>query len=164
MAGTLLSETELQSQIEDGVRFYCYTEENAIIDLMGIQDKTDVTLIRHAYLRTTSRNKGIGGKLLNYLSELTEQPVLIGTWEDATWVINFYLKHDFNMASFGEKEALLRKYWAIPVRQIETSVILANHKWNDIKLPNKRQICGKSLSYKEKDKLKTSVSCNTPNT
>ncbi len=84
MAGTLLSETELQSQIEEGVRFYCYTEENAIIGVMGIQDKTDVTLIRHAYVRTISRNKGIGGKLLNYLSELTERPVLIGTWEDAT--------------------------------------------------------------------------------
>lgn len=124
-----MPEAELQSQIDDGVRFYCYSEGDVIMGVMGIQEKTDVTLIRHAYVRTTARNNGIGGKLLNYLSELSDQPVLIGTWADATWAINFYLKHGFNVVPFQQKEILLRKYWNIPERQVETSVVLADANW-----------------------------------
>jgi GNAT superfamily N-acetyltransferase len=98
---------------------------------MGIQDKSDVTLIRHAYVRTAVRNKGIGSKLLNYLSELTTKPILIGTWAGATWAINFYKKHGFRLVSFDEKERLLRRYWTIPIHQIETSVVLASSNWTD---------------------------------
>ena len=124
-----MSEQELQSQIDDGVEFWCYVDNETIIGVMGIQDKSDVTLIRHAYVRTSARNKGIGGKLLQHLSELTRHPILIGTWADATWAINFYKKHGFQMVSFEEKERLLRKYWKIPLRQIETSVVLASPNW-----------------------------------
>jgi GNAT superfamily N-acetyltransferase len=120
-----MSETELQGQIDDGVKFWCYIEGERIIGVMGIQDKVEVTLIRHAYVRTTARNKGIGGKLLRHLSELTTKPVLIGTWADATWAIGFYKKYGFRLVSFEEKEELLRKYWSIPLRQIETSVVLS---------------------------------------
>jgi N-acetylglutamate synthase-like GNAT family acetyltransferase len=119
-----MSETELQGQIDDGVRFWCYVENGMIIGVMGFQDKGDVTLIRHAYVRTTARNKGIGGELLRHLSQLTTNPILIGTWADATWAIGFYKKHGFGLVSFEEKEELLRKYWSIPLRQIETSVVL----------------------------------------
>ena len=119
-----MGETELQEQIEDGVRFWCYWENDMIIGVMGLQDKADVTLIRHAYVRTTARNKGIGGKLLRHLSILTTKPILIGTWADATWAIEFYKKYGFRLVSFEEKEELLRKYWSIPLRQIETSVVL----------------------------------------
>jgi ribosomal protein S18 acetylase RimI-like enzyme len=77
-------------------------------------------------VRTIARNKGIGGKLLRHLSLLTTKPILIGTWADATWAIEFYKKHGFRLVSFQEKEELLRKYWSIPIRQIETSVVLAN--------------------------------------
>jgi len=121
-----MSETELQGQINDGVKFWCYLENDVIIGVMGIQDKGDVTLIRHAYVRTVARNKGIGGKLLQHLSMLTAKPILIGTWADATWAIEFYKKHGFRLVSFQEKEELLRKYWSIPLRQIETSVVLAS--------------------------------------
>ena len=124
-----MSEQELQTQIEDGIKFWCFVDNDNIIGVMGIQDKSDVTLIRHAYVRTTARNKGVGSKLLNYLSELTTKPILVGTWADATWAINFYKKYGFNLVSFEEKEKLLRKYWTIPLRQIETSVVLASSNW-----------------------------------
>jgi len=120
-----MPESELRDQIEDGVQFWCYRENDQVLGVMGIQDKGEVTLIRHAYVRTNARSKGIGGKLLNQLRELTTKPILIGTWADATWAINFYQKHGFSLVSYEEKERLLRKYWKIPLRQIETSVVLA---------------------------------------
>jgi len=125
-----MSKQELQHQIDDGVRFWCYYENDKIIGVMGIQDKRDVVLIRHAYVRTVARNKGIGGKLLNHLSTLTVKPILIGTWADAVWAINFYKKHGFTLVTYEEKEQLLRKYWTIPLRQIETSVVLVSANWN----------------------------------
>lgn len=120
---------ELKKQIEEGVEFYCYQEEDEILGVMGIQFKEDVTLIRHAYVRTTSRNKGIGSKLLEYLRGIATTPVLIGTWADANWAIDFYERHGFRLVSTEEKNKLLRKYWSIPERQVDTSVVLANEKW-----------------------------------
>jgi len=93
---------------------------------MGLQDKGEVSLIRHAYVRTTARNQGIGGKLLQYLLDRTNRQVLIGTWTDASWAIHFYEKHGFRLVSTEEKERLLRLYWNVPERQIEESVVLAN--------------------------------------
>ena len=124
-----MSELELQNQIDRGVEFWCYSDNDEILGVMGIQDKSEVALIRHAYVRTTGQNKGIGSKLLHHLSELTKKPIFIGTWADATWAINFYKKHGFRLVSFSEKERLLRTYWTIPLRQIETSVVLANSDW-----------------------------------
>jgi N-acetylglutamate synthase-like GNAT family acetyltransferase len=124
-----MSEQELRGQIEDGVQFWCFREHNKIVGVMGIQDKPDVTLIRHAYVRTIARNKGIGGKLLNHLSGLATKPILIGTWADATWAIDFYKKRGFNPVSRREGQRLLQKYWKIPARQIETSVVLASSNW-----------------------------------
>jgi len=120
-----MPEDELKRQIGEGVEFWGYKEGNIITGVMGIQDRGDVTLIRHAYVRTTQRNKGIGGKLLNHLTKLTSKPVLIGTWADATWAIDFYKKHGFRVITGEEKNSLLRKYWNIPLRQVETSVVLA---------------------------------------
>jgi N-acetylglutamate synthase-like GNAT family acetyltransferase len=122
-----MSERELQDQIDDGVKFWNYKEDDEIIGVMGIQDKGDVTLIRHAYVSTSARNRGIGTKLLFHLISLTTKPVLIGTWADATWAIAFYKKHGFRLVSFEEKEEMLRKYWTIPPRQIETSVVLSSY-------------------------------------
>ncbi len=129
-----MTEDELQSQIADGVEFWSYQQDSVIIGVMGIQHKPDVTLIRHAYVRTTARNKGIGGKLLKHLSTLTDKPILIGTWADATWAIAFYLKNGFRQVSHIEKEQLLRKYWNIPLRQIETSVVLASPDFDIMKI------------------------------
>jgi N-acetylglutamate synthase-like GNAT family acetyltransferase len=127
-----MPEDELTSQIEQGVNFWCYKEDGKILGIMGIQDRLDVTLIRHAYVRTTLRNKGIGGKLLAHLVELTNKPVLIGTWAEAKWAIEFYQKHGFRLLPSAEKNQLLLKYWTIPQRQVETSVVLANAAWKSI--------------------------------
>jgi Acetyltransferase (GNAT) domain len=91
-------------------------------------------LIRHAYVRTVERSKGIGGKLLAHLRSITETPVLIGTWADASWAIAFYKKHGFRLLPTDEKNNLLKKYWTIPERQIETSVVLADGGWKSAEL------------------------------
>ncbi len=119
----------LQDEIEKGVRFWVYEEDGIPIGVMGIQNIQDVTLIRHAYVRTAHRQKGIGGKLLTFLMEKTERPILIGTWASAHWAIRFYEKYGFKMVSDTEKNLLLRTYWSIPERQVETSVVLVDEKW-----------------------------------
>jgi N-acetylglutamate synthase-like GNAT family acetyltransferase len=124
-----MSRTELQKEIDSGVKFSCYCEADTVLGVMGIQDKSDVFLIRHAYVRTTSRNTGIGTRLLNELILSSRKPVLIGTWKAAAWAIRFYLKNGFTLVTEMEKEALLRKYWSIPERQVETSVVLADGKF-----------------------------------
>jgi len=96
---------------------------------MGIQDKGEVYLIRHAYVRTSARRKGIGAALLKELISATEKPVLIGTWNDASWAIDFYRKNGFRALSRTETEALLRRFWKIPARQVETSIVLADSRW-----------------------------------
>ena len=120
---------ELRHEIDDGVVFWGYEEDNELIGVMGIQQVQDVTLIRHAYVRTAQRNQGIGRRLLSRLRTLTERPILIGTWADAVWAIRFYEKHGFRRVSPEEKARLLKKYWSIPERQVETSVVLAGPRW-----------------------------------
>jgi len=124
-----MSRAELQKQIEDGVEFWGCLDNNNLIGVMGIQYKGDVTLIRHAYVRTSQRNKGVGSRLLNHLCAMTSTPILIGTWADAKWAIEFYQKHGFRLLPLKEKDELLKKYWQIPQRQIETSVVLASADW-----------------------------------
>ena len=119
-----MPEEYLRHELDSGVVFFGYEEDSELIGVMGIQDVQDVTLIRHAYVRTSRRNRGIGGKLLLHLKKLTDRPILIGTWADATWAIRFYEKHGFHLVSAEEKDRLLKKYWSIPERQIETSVVL----------------------------------------
>lgn len=119
-----MSKEELRSEITDGIDFWGYEENGELVGVMGIQPVQDITLIRHAYVRTVNRNQGIGGKLLAYLRTLTDRTILIGTWADATWAVRFYEKHGFELVSTEEKDVLLRKYWKIPERQVETSVVL----------------------------------------
>jgi GNAT superfamily N-acetyltransferase len=123
---------ELRHELESGVSFWGYEEDGELIGVMGIQHVQDVTLIRHAYVRTGRRNLGIGGQLLSRLREQTTRPTLVGTWKDATWAIRFYQKYSFRLVvPEEEKDRLLRQYWAIPERQVETSVVLADRKWFD---------------------------------
>jgi GNAT superfamily N-acetyltransferase len=119
----------LREEIRSGIRFYGYDRQGSLVGVMGIQDVKDVTLIRHAYVRTEWRAHGIGRELLSHLVELTERPILIGTWRAATWAIRFYKRNGFNVVSDDEKNRLLQTYWTIPVRQIEESVVLANERW-----------------------------------
>lgn len=121
---------ELMGELEDGVVFWGYEEDGEIVGVMGIQDKGDVSLIRHAYVRTRQRNSGIGTKLLHQLISQSDRPVLIGTWGTAEWAIRFYVKNGFRLVSKEEKEILLRQYWNVPERQIETSVVLCDDRWN----------------------------------
>jgi GNAT superfamily N-acetyltransferase len=120
-----MSRDKLRHEIEDGVVFWGHEDEGALTGVMGLQDVQDVTLIRHAYVRTASRNRGIGGKLLTHLRTITSRPVLIGTWADAVWAIRFYERHGFQVVGPAEKTRLLTKYWNVPDRQVETSVVLA---------------------------------------
>jgi N-acetylglutamate synthase-like GNAT family acetyltransferase len=113
-----MSPQELRHEIATGVLFWGYEENSELIGVMGIQDVQDVALIRHAYVRTSKRNQGVGGKLLAHLRALTTKPVLIGTWRDSAWAIRFYEKHGFRLVSTEEKDRLLKKYWSIPERQI----------------------------------------------
>ncbi len=118
---------ELWEQMEDGVMFYGYSVNHYLLGVMGVQDKGEVMLIRHAYVRTVCRNQGIGGKLLEHLHALAGKPMLIGTWADASWAVRFYEKHGFRLVEDAEqKNALLRKFWKIPARQVETSVVLTD--------------------------------------
>jgi GNAT superfamily N-acetyltransferase len=122
---------ELHQEIADGVVFWGYEEAGTLVGVMGLQQVQEVTLIRHAYVASKSQKQGIGGLLLSHLQGLAIGPLLIGTWADATWAIRFYEKHGFQLVSHLEKNRLLQKYWAIPERQIETSVVLADAKWRD---------------------------------
>jgi len=128
---------ELRREIADGVRFWGWYEGGRLFGVMGIQDVDDVTLIRHAYVTTDQQGRGVGGGLLRHLLELAgeqadtgadgqtaRRPLLVGTWAAAEWAIRFYERHGFELVTHDEKEELLRRYWRIPERQVETSVVL----------------------------------------
>jgi N-acetylglutamate synthase-like GNAT family acetyltransferase len=119
-----MSREELKRELDSGVVFWGYEGDGELAGVMGIQPVKSVTLIRHAYVRSGNQKRGIGGQLLSHLMEGINTPVLIGTWADAHWAIQFYEKHGFTLASTPEKERLLRTYWNVPERQIEVSAVL----------------------------------------
>ncbi|UCG04869.1 MAG: GNAT family N-acetyltransferase [Desulfobacterales bacterium] len=119
-----MSRDELQHEIDEGVVFWGYQQGAELVGVMGIQHVRDVTLIRHAYIRPANQNQGVGGKLLSELRNQTNRRILIGTWAAAVWAIRFYEKNGFRLVSPQEKDRLLKKYWSIPERQVETSVVL----------------------------------------
>ena len=126
-----MPEDELLSEIADGVTFHGYQEGGLLVAVMGIQDKGPVVLVRHAYTRTEKQGQGIGSRLLGHLLALATKPVLVGTWRDAEWAIRFYQKHGFRLVDTKRKDALLKQYWSISQRQIETSVVLVDKAYNE---------------------------------
>jgi N-acetylglutamate synthase-like GNAT family acetyltransferase len=120
---------EMESEIAAGVEFWVAEEGGALLGVMGIQDRGEVALVRHAYVSTARQGKGVGTKLLEHVRALTSKPILIGTWADATWAIGFYRRNGFRLVTPAQKDKLLRKYWTIPPRQIESSVVLADPRW-----------------------------------
>jgi N-acetylglutamate synthase-like GNAT family acetyltransferase len=115
---------ELKEEIAAGVRFWGYEKNGRLVGVMGMQPVKDVTLIRHAYVKNKMRNQGVGGKLLAHLLGQINGKILVGTWKAAGWAVTFYQKHGFQLVSNEEKNRLLKTYWDIPDRQIETSVVL----------------------------------------
>ena len=123
-----MSEQELIDEFSDGVRIYGYNHNNELIGVIGIQEMKDVVLIRHAYTLSSYQGKGAGSALLEYLLKKNlNSRLLVGTWKDATWAIRFYEKFGFILHTKEEKTLLLKKYWKIPSKQIENSVVLERH-------------------------------------
>jgi GNAT superfamily N-acetyltransferase len=121
-----MSLPELDSEISAGVAFRAYDSEGDVIGVMGIQPVRDVDLIRHAYVRPGNQRRGIGAALISHIRSMSSRQMLVGTWAEARWAIAFYQRHGFELVSAERKTALLKTYWTIPERQIETSVVLAN--------------------------------------
>ena len=127
-----MSLTYLNSEIEAGVVFFGLTGGGGrLLGVMGIQDKKDVFLIRHAYVRTTSRRQGIGAQLLTHLTRNFDKPLLVGTWKAAHWAISFYEKYGFEDVGPAETARMLKTYWSISARQVETSIVLADGRWRN---------------------------------
>jgi N-acetylglutamate synthase-like GNAT family acetyltransferase len=119
---------ELEAELAAGVAFSGYEEDGELVGVMGIQPVRDVDLIRHAYVKPGRQGGGIGGKLLQHLLDTATRPVLVGTWATAEWAIRFYRRHGFEQVSPEERTRLLKTYWSIPERQIETSVVLVSRR------------------------------------
>ena len=120
--------SELASEIAAGVEFWVLEEDGDVRGVMGIQDKGDVALVRHAYVSSKAQRGGVGTRLLKHVEGLVDKPVLIGTWAAATWAIDFYRRNGYTLIEGKDKDRLLKTYWSIPERQIETSVVLADRK------------------------------------
>ena len=120
---------ELEKEIAEGVVFWVAEEDGRVSGVMGVQDKGDVALVRHAYVAPGTQRSGVGTRLLRHVEGLVDKPILIGTWAAASWAIQFYERNGFSVVPADDKDRLLRTYWSIPARQIETSVVLANDRW-----------------------------------
>ena len=124
-----MSEQELVNEFNDGVHMFGYNQNNKLLGVMGIQELTEVTLIRHAYTLTNYQGQGIGKTLLNYLFNINKNScLLVGTWRDAIWAIEFYEKFGFYLHEKKQTVQLLKKYWNIPLKQIDNSVVLEKNK------------------------------------
>ena len=121
-----MSASELDGEIAAGVEFWGCEVDGTLLGIMGIQPVGDVDLIRHAYVSPGSQRLGVGSALLDHLARATERRILVGTWAAAGWAIDFYRRHGFEPVSRDRTAELLKTYWTIPDRQIETSVVLAS--------------------------------------
>lgn len=130
-----MSASDLEKEVGEGVVFWIAEREGHLLGVMGIQDKGDVALVRHAYVASAKQRTGVGTRLLDHVVGLVETPILIGTWAAASWAIEFYRRNGFDVVPDAEKDRLLRRYWSIPARQIETSVVLANRRWMEDRPP-----------------------------
>ena len=119
---------ELENEFKNGVRMFGYLHDNELIGVIGFQEIKDVVLIRHAYTLTAYQGKGAGSAMLEYLlNENQNSRLLVGTWRNAKWAIRFYEKFGFILHTKEETTLLLKKYWNIPSKQIENSVVLERY-------------------------------------
>jgi GNAT superfamily N-acetyltransferase len=124
-----MSREHLREEIGAGVVFWGWEEKGLLAAVMGFQNVLDVSLIRHAYVRSKKQGQGLGRRLMAFLREQADRPMLVGTWASARWAVRFYEKQGFRLVTEDEKNCLLKKYWNIPERQVETSVVLADERW-----------------------------------
>jgi GNAT superfamily N-acetyltransferase len=117
--------SEVEAEIAAGIEFWGFSSEGELLGVMGMQPVDDVVLIRHAYVLPDAQGRGVGGALLAHLEGRVRAPLLVGTWAAAAWAIRFYERHGFVLVARSRVPELLRRYWSIPERQIETSVVLA---------------------------------------
>ncbi len=127
-----MPDDELAHEIADGVLFWGAEQDGQLSGVMGMQDKGEVVLIRHAYVMQTAQGQGIGTRLLHHVSELTSKPILVGTWAAAAWAIEFYRRQGFTLVPQQHKDGLLRRYWSIPERQVASSVVFADSRWLEV--------------------------------
>lgn len=120
---------ELRHELAQGVVFWGAYEDTGLVAVMGLQSLEDVALIRHAYTHPSHQRHGIGSTLLKHLRRQTDRPLLVGTWKAATWAVGFYERHGFRLLPEVQTRRLLQRYWAVPQRQIEESVVLADTRW-----------------------------------
>ena len=116
---------ELLAEMRAGVKFFCFRRDGRVLGVMGLQQVADVALIRHAYTLSSKQHRGVGTRLVEHLRKQTNLRLLVGTWRAASWAVRFYERRGFRLVSEEEKGRLLRRYWQIPERQIEESVVLA---------------------------------------
>jgi GNAT superfamily N-acetyltransferase len=121
-----MSLAELHREISAGVVLWGYEADGELIGVMGMQSVRDVDLIRHAYVLPGRQRRGVGAALIEHLCSRSTRRMLVGTWAAATWAIDFYRRHGFELVSPECKTTLLKTYWTIPDRQIETSAVLAS--------------------------------------
>jgi GNAT superfamily N-acetyltransferase len=121
-----MSRQQLESEIAAGVEFHGYEADGELVGVMGIQQVRDVDLIRHAYVLPGNQGRGVGSALIAHLRRSTTRPILVGTWAAAEWAIRFYMRHGFEPVPAEGTPSLLKRYWTISDRQIETSVVLAD--------------------------------------
>jgi N-acetylglutamate synthase-like GNAT family acetyltransferase len=124
------SPAAVEREIAAGVEFWVYEADSRLTGVMGLQDRGDVMLIRHAYVRTACQRTGVGGRLLTHLlSRADAKPVLVGTWAAASWAIRFYERHGFSLLQKEQGWELLARYWRLSPLHRETSVVLADQRW-----------------------------------
>ena len=120
-----MSEQELIDEFNNKIHMFGYHKNNKLIGVIGVQEVKDVILIRHAYTLTAYQGKGTGSALLKYLLKKNQNSrILVGTWRHATWAVRFYEKFGFVLHAKEQSALLLKKYWKIPSKQIENSVVL----------------------------------------
>lgn len=130
-----MAHEELLRECAAGVVFSGFYDGTVLVGVMGLQLVGDVALLRHAYVRTVAQHRGIGDALLAHVRGRTRRPMLIGTWRDATWAVRFYERRGFRLVRQEDKARLLRRYWTVPDRQIDESVVLADERWLSARRP-----------------------------
>jgi N-acetylglutamate synthase-like GNAT family acetyltransferase len=135
-----MPQAELQRELAGGVVFWGLERNGRLLGAMGRQDRGEVFLIRHAHVLRVCQQQGIGSQLLAFLLSGLDKPTLVGTWAAAWWAVQFYQKHGFQMVTSAEKDRLLRTYWNISERQVETSVVLADERWSSAKVRTREAV------------------------